>query len=107
MDTDAAALPAAPAENGAAPAGLLPEVEAYAFLLVVTFLVDRKRYEEVCSPLAMIALAVALFGMAADVRPIWAHRCLYSDKTFELASTWLALLRSTCAPNLGQEALVS
>ena len=47
MDTDAAAPPAAPAENGAAPAGLLPEVEAYAFLLVVTFLVDRKRYKGV------------------------------------------------------------
>lgn len=46
METDAAAQPAA-AENGAAPVGLLPEVEAYAFLLVVTFLVDRKLYAEV------------------------------------------------------------
>ena len=52
MDTDAAAAPAAPAENGAAPAGLLPEVAAYAFLLVVTFLVDRKRYEEASAGLA-------------------------------------------------------
>ncbi len=47
METDAAAPPAAPAENGAGAVGLLPEVEAYAFLLVVTLLVDRKQYPEV------------------------------------------------------------
>ncbi len=53
METDAAAPPAAPVENGAGGAGavgLLPEVEAYAFLLVVTLLVDRKQYPEVRVP---------------------------------------------------------
>lgn len=77
MDTDAAAPPAAPAENGAAPAGLLPEVEAYAFLLVVTFLVDRKRYKEVRAQSAKLALAVALLGVASDLSQ--AHCCLVTD----------------------------
>lgn len=39
---------AAPPRTGAAsPAGLLPEVEAYAHLLVVLFLVDHKHYGQV------------------------------------------------------------
>ena len=40
--------------------GLLSEVEAYAFLLVVTFLVDHKRYEEVCA-LAVVLEVVSCF----------------------------------------------
>ena len=43
----------APAESAAASSavGLLPELETYAYLLVVTFLVDKKLYPEVCASL--------------------------------------------------------
>ena len=49
MDTDD--MPATALVNGVhkgpAPAGILPELEAYAFLLVITYHVDRKQYSEV------------------------------------------------------------
>ena len=97
MDTDAAAPHAAPAENGAAPAGLLPEVEAYAFLLVVTFLVDRKRYEEACARLHGS-------GSGADILAIelfQAHCCLYYQlgKSCEVSST-VRLITSCCGRSL-------
>jgi hypothetical protein len=37
----------APAAGGATGVGLLPEVEAYAYLLTVMYLVDQKEYQEV------------------------------------------------------------
>ena len=37
-----------PAAGGATGVGLLPEVEAYAYLLTVMYLVDQKEYQEVC-----------------------------------------------------------
>lgn len=47
MDTDAVEAPTqGPGSSSAV--GLLPELEAYAYLLVVTFLVDYKLYPEVC-----------------------------------------------------------
>ena len=36
-----------PAAGGATGVGLLPEVEAYAYLLTVMYLVDQKEYQEV------------------------------------------------------------
>ena len=57
---------AAPPRTGAAsPAGLLPEVEAYAHLLVVLFLVDHKLYAQVRSagPAAQAPHAACLPGI--------------------------------------------
>lgn len=50
MDTDQAVK--APAEGTAAPVGLIPEVQAYAYLLVVTFLMDQAQPAEVILPTA-------------------------------------------------------
>lgn len=46
MDTDGDHK-TAPAAGGATGVGLLPEIEAYAYLLVVMYLVDQKAYQEV------------------------------------------------------------
>ena len=48
MDTDGHEEPMANGA-GASAVGLLPEVEAYAYLLVVLFLVDGRQYPEVRS----------------------------------------------------------
>ena len=47
MDTDGDQK-ASPAAGGATGVGLLPEIEAYAYLLTVMYLVDQKAYKEVC-----------------------------------------------------------
>lgn len=47
METDGPS-PSPPSPQ-ASSAGVLPEVEAYAYLLVVAFLVDKGLYPEVCN----------------------------------------------------------
>ena len=48
MDTDGEQKASPAAAGGASAVGLLPEIEAYAYLLTVMYLVDQKAYEEVC-----------------------------------------------------------
>lgn len=48
METDGGDAPTDSAAASSA-VGLLPELEIYAYLLVVTFLVDKNLYPEVCA----------------------------------------------------------
>ena len=48
METDGTDAPAESPAASSSAVGLLPELEIYAYLLVVTFLVDKKLYPEVC-----------------------------------------------------------
>ncbi|KAK9818845.1 hypothetical protein WJX81_007258 [Elliptochloris bilobata] len=112
---DAPAPSAAAAENGTAPVGLLPEVEAYAFLLVVTFLVDRKRYAE-AKEVATAALKRlgeynrrTLDGLAARLYFYfsWTHEC--TGTLSEIRSLLLALHRTAVLRHdeYGQETLLN
>ncbi len=47
METDGTDAPAESPAASSSAVGLLPELEIYAYLLVVTFLVDKKLYPEV------------------------------------------------------------
>ena len=47
MDTDEDHKASSPAAGGVNGVGLLPETEAYAYLLTVMYLVDHKAYQEV------------------------------------------------------------
>ena len=47
MEVEGSAQPSTGTPKTVSPAGLLPEVEAYAVLLVVLFLVDQKQHQEV------------------------------------------------------------
>jgi len=87
METDAAAPPAAPAENGAGAVGLLPEVEAYAFLLVVTLLVDRKQYPEV--------RARPRRALRARTRARWRGRAAHAARSLRPAAP--GPVRGVCA----------
>ena len=51
MDTDEDHKASSPAAGGVSGVGLLPETEAYAYLLTVMYLVDHKAYQEVYIPL--------------------------------------------------------
>lgn len=48
MDTDGEHKVSPAAPGGASAVGLLPEIEAYAYLLTVIYLTDQKAYKEVC-----------------------------------------------------------
>ena len=50
MDTDEDHKASSPAAGGVNGVGLLPETEAYAYLLTVMYLVDHKAYQEVHTP---------------------------------------------------------
>ncbi|KAK9846518.1 hypothetical protein WJX81_005784 [Elliptochloris bilobata] len=115
MEMDAPAPSGAAAENGTAPVGLLPEVEAYAFLLVVTFLVDRKRYAE-AKEVATAALKRlgeynrrTLDGLAARIYFYfsWTHEC--TGTLSEIRSLLLALHRTAVLRHdeYGQETLLN
>ena len=47
MDTDGEHKASPAATGGASAVGLLPEIEAYAYLLTVMYLTDQKAYKEV------------------------------------------------------------
>ena len=47
MDTGEDHKTSSPAAEGVSGVGLLPETEAYAYLLTVMYLVDHKAYQEV------------------------------------------------------------
>ena len=55
MDTDGEHKASPAAAGGASAVGLLPEIEAYAYLLTVMYLTDQKAYKEVCFSSIMMA----------------------------------------------------
>ena len=68
MDTDSCEK-ATPSSRADLSVGLLPEVEAYAYLLVVLFLMDRKAYDEVCSLPSDLPVLWIVHACCVCVRP--------------------------------------
>lgn len=112
MDTDDAVQ----ANGGAAePAGLIPEVETYATLLVVIFLTDQKLFEEAKSVSSAALTRLSKFNrrtldvLAARIYFYlsWSHECTGTLAT--IRSTLLALHRTAVLrhDDIGQETLLN